>query len=190
MAVCVASACAASYGGYSTPEIKVTSYEAPAVKTASYSSYAAPEVKTASYGYAAVPELKKAPIPIVRFNLNDDNYGTFNFDHLSGDGTSVTEEGHLKSLPGDLEGPVSVMSGAYSFLGDDGVTYKVTWTADGKKLRPFFDSVSCLIVGYLNIFQRMDSVPSVTTSPPHHQSQSSLSEPTPRLRLTHPTRPL
>lgn len=88
----------------------------------------------ASYSTYAAPELKKAPIPIVRFNLNDDNYGTFAFDHLSGDGTSVSEEGHLKSLPGDLEGPVSVMSGAYSFLGDDGVTYKVTWTADGKRL--------------------------------------------------------
>ncbi|OXA48982.1 Endocuticle structural glycoprotein SgAbd-2 [Folsomia candida] len=119
LTVCIASTCAASYGGYSTPEIRVTSYDAPAVKTASYSSYAAPEVKMASYSTYAAPELKKAPIPIVRFNLNDDNYGTFAFDHLSGDGTSVSEEGHLKSLPGDLEGPVSVMSGAYSFLGDD-----------------------------------------------------------------------
>jgi len=134
----VAAASAMPNYGYSAPEIRVSSYDAPIVKAAMPSyGYSAPELKTASYGYA-VPELKKAPIPIVRFNLDNDHYGSFNFDHVSGDGTTVSESGRLKDL-GDKEGPVSVKTGSYSYLGDDGHTYAVSWTADENGFRAVGD---------------------------------------------------
>lgn len=48
---------------------------------------------------------------------------------MTGDGTVQTGSGHLKDL-GGKEGPVQVMSGSYSFTGDDGKVYRTDWTAD------------------------------------------------------------
>jgi len=41
----------------------------------------------------------------------------------------VHEQGQLRDL-GDKEGPVVVTSGSYSYIGTDGRTYTVNWTAD------------------------------------------------------------
>ena len=58
--------------GYSAPEIRVSSYDAPAP---------APAVRTESYGsYSAAPALKAAVVPIVKHMLRNDNSGNYNLE--------------------------------------------------------------------------------------------------------------
>ncbi|ODN00858.1 Larval cuticle protein LCP-17 [Orchesella cincta] len=78
---------------------------------------------------AAPGSLKSERIPIVKFLLDDNNAGTYSLNTVSGDGSITNVEGRSKDL-GDLEGPVTVKRGSYSFIGDDGKTYKVEWVAD------------------------------------------------------------
>ncbi|ODM98783.1 Endocuticle structural glycoprotein SgAbd-2 [Orchesella cincta] len=126
-AVCVAatSALPGDYG--SSPSI------IRRVVSPSYGAQKEPIVlKTSVPSYAALPEVIrqiKKTIPIVKFRLDSDNYGNYNHESVSGDGSIITEAGSLKDL-GDEEGPVTVSRGSYSFIGDDGKTYKVDWVAD------------------------------------------------------------
>lgn len=85
-------------------------YEAPALKTPSY-SYEMPETKVV-----------KKIIPIVSQEVHDDNYGTFKSQFVSGDGTTLHESGQLKDL-GAKEGPSVVKQGAYTFTSPEGKTF-------------------------------------------------------------------
>ncbi|CAL8110068.1 unnamed protein product [Orchesella dallaii] len=125
-AVCVAAANAVPYGSasYSAPLIRRVVTSPPS------KSYGEPiEVKAEIPSYAAYPEALKKMIPILKLRLENDNKGTYNLETVSGDGSKITEQGSLKDL-GDKEGPVTVSRGSYSFVGDDGKTYTVDWTAD------------------------------------------------------------
>ncbi|CAL8110307.1 unnamed protein product [Orchesella dallaii] len=129
-AVCVTAANAVP-GGYGS-----SSYSSPLiinrrlVSPSPPKSYEKPiEVKAEIPSYAEYPEALKKLIPILKLRLENDNKGTYDLESISGDGSKITEQGSLKDL-GDKEGPVTVSRGSYSFVGDDGKTYKVDWTAD------------------------------------------------------------
>lgn len=54
------------------------------------------------------------------------------FRFEAADGTKVEQDGTLKDIP-DEEGKPSqgeIANGSYSYVGDDGQTYSVTYTAD------------------------------------------------------------
>ena len=86
-------------------------------------SYASPQAETRTY----------KQVPIVRFLLDNDHRGTFNLETVSGDGSTFSKQGQLRNLGGS-EGPVSVMSGSYSFV-EDGKTYTVNYVADENGFR-------------------------------------------------------
>jgi len=107
------------------PVIKVSSYEAPV-----RSSYEAPVASYDSYGESLTKDVvAKKHIPIVSYNHQDDNKGSYKLDVKTGHGITHTETGTLKDLNGK-EGPVSIKSGSYSYTGPDNKVYSVTWTAD------------------------------------------------------------
>ena len=53
--------------------------------------------------------------------------GSFEYGYEQTDGQTVAVRGEQRTI-GDQVG--TVMRGSYSFVGDDGVTYTVTWVAD------------------------------------------------------------
>jgi len=52
----------------------------------------------------------------------DDNYGTYNLEFKTGDGTSQVESGKLMDF-GTKEGPTVVKEGSYSFTSPEGQTF-------------------------------------------------------------------
>lgn len=125
--MCVAATCAAPSSSYGFVRSDKVSYDTPVVRIST--TTAAPYIEKHSYGYDE-PKLKiHKMIPILRYILKDDNYGKYHLETASADGSLLEQEGHLKDL-GDAEGPVQVTSGSFSFIGDDGKTYTVRFTAD------------------------------------------------------------
>ena len=66
-------------------------------------------------------------VAIVRMDSTQNEDGSFQYGYETSDGTSADVTGETKQI-GEEVG--TVMSGSYSVVGDDGVTYTVTWTAD------------------------------------------------------------
>ncbi|KAM7356641.1 larval cuticle protein 65Ag1-like [Cochliomyia hominivorax] len=58
----------------------------------------------------------------------------FKYSFETSDGTAAEEEGHLKNI-GTEEEAISV-KGSYKYVGDDGVTYEVKYTADENGFQP------------------------------------------------------
>lgn len=58
----------------------------------------------------------------------------FNFDFETSDGASQQAQGQLKQF--DEDNFAVVQSGSYKYIGDDGQTYVVDWTADEKGFHP------------------------------------------------------
>lgn len=53
---------------------------------------------------------------------------TFKYDFETSDGASQSATGQLKQI--DEDNAAVVQSGSYKYIGDDGHTYEVEWTAD------------------------------------------------------------
>lgn len=53
---------------------------------------------------------------------------SFRLSYESADGTKVNQDGYLKQIT--PEGAGEVMQGGFSYIGDDGITYSITYTAD------------------------------------------------------------
>ncbi|KAJ9574173.1 hypothetical protein L9F63_008429, partial [Diploptera punctata] len=70
---------------------------------------------------AAAPPDKE--IPIVAYENDVGFDGTYKYSYESGDGTKVQESGKLS-------GENEAVSGSFSYVGVDGVTYTITYTAD------------------------------------------------------------
>lgn len=65
---------------------------------------------------------------------NDVGRDDFSFELELSDGTSQKAQGQLKHVDG--EHSAIVQSGSYKFKGDDGLTYKIEWTADELGFHP------------------------------------------------------
>lgn len=59
---------------------------------------------------------------------------SYKFGFETSDGTQHDEEGQLKNVGTDDE--TIVVKGSYKYVGDDGVTYQVSYTADENGFQP------------------------------------------------------
>ncbi|XP_063540274.1 endocuticle structural glycoprotein SgAbd-3-like [Cydia strobilella] len=81
-----------------------------------------------SYSSASASASASSQAEILRFD-NEINEEGFRYAYETSDGTKAQQEGRV--IPGSKpeEGSLQV-SGSYSYVGDDGQTYSVTYTAD------------------------------------------------------------
>ncbi|XP_059217315.1 larval cuticle protein 65Ag1-like [Stomoxys calcitrans] len=77
-----------------------------------------------------------APRPDAEVLKNESDVGpeSYNFAYATSDGITAQEEGHLQNIGSENEA-ISV-KGQYSYTGDDGQTYTVTYTADENGFQP------------------------------------------------------
>ncbi|GAB0088605.1 hypothetical protein DMENIID0001_030620 [Sergentomyia squamirostris] len=77
-------------------------------------------------------------IPILRFSNNvNAGDGSYDFDYQTGNGIMHQEEGHVNNF--GTEQSEQVVSGSYSYTGDDGKTYTVSYRADANGFQPVGD---------------------------------------------------
>uniref|UniRef100_A0A1B0GQ22 Cuticular protein n=1 Tax=Phlebotomus papatasi TaxID=29031 RepID=A0A1B0GQ22_PHLPP len=77
-------------------------------------------------------------IPILRYNNNvNAGDGTYEFDYATGNGIMAHEQGHVNNF--GSEQSEQVVSGGYSYTGDDGKTYTVSYKADANGFQPVGD---------------------------------------------------
>ncbi|XP_059610281.1 endocuticle structural glycoprotein SgAbd-8-like [Phlebotomus argentipes] len=77
-------------------------------------------------------------IPILRFSNNvNAGDGSYDFDYATGNGIMHQEQGHVNNFGTDQS--EQVVSGAYSYTGDDGKTYSVSYRADANGFQPVGD---------------------------------------------------
>ncbi|XP_052845815.1 larval cuticle protein 65Ag1-like [Drosophila gunungcola] len=81
----------------------------------------------------AVALAAPADVSIVKSN-SDVGPESFKYDWETSDGQSAQAEGQLKNIGSENEA-ISVQ-GSYKFVGDDGVTYQVTYIADENGFQP------------------------------------------------------
>lgn len=68
------------------------------------------------------------PVPIISQDMDIDPEGRFHWSYEGGDGTKQNQEGEVKQVDKDVA--INVLRGSFSYVGSDGVTYSVTYTAD------------------------------------------------------------
>ncbi|RVE46293.1 hypothetical protein evm_009012 [Chilo suppressalis] len=76
-------------------------------------------------------------VQILRYDTNNDGLGTYNFLYELSDKSSRQEQGELKNVGTDEE--ALVMRGSYTWVGPDGLEYKVTYVADENGFQPTID---------------------------------------------------
>lgn len=75
------------------------------------------------------------PIPIVKQALSGpDPEGTYSYSYETGNGIQAQEEGHLKHEDNDAE--VMEARGSFSYTGDDGQVYQVSYVANENGFQP------------------------------------------------------
>ncbi|XP_039294336.1 endocuticle structural glycoprotein SgAbd-3 [Nilaparvata lugens] len=94
-------------------------------------------------GAVAVQAIMAAPqgsakqqVPIVAQDQDINFDGTYHYSFEGGDGTRATQDGVLKQTP---DGAGEVSQGSFSYVGDDGKTYGLTYTADENGYQPSGD---------------------------------------------------
>lgn len=75
-------------------------------------------------------ESKYRHIPIVSYQNVQDHDGSFNYAYENGDGTRQQQTGQLKQSNFDPKNVGEAVQGEYSYQGDDGQNYQVTYIAD------------------------------------------------------------
>ncbi|GLH03052.1 Cuticle protein CP14.6 [Gryllus bimaculatus] len=80
-------------------------------------------------------ELRPGVIPVLQRTDVRDDVGQFSLSYLSGDGTSVSEQGALKPTA-DHKDHVLVKQGSYQYTSPEGELIKVTYVADEGGFRP------------------------------------------------------
>ncbi|XP_055846615.1 larval cuticle protein 65Ag1-like [Episyrphus balteatus] len=88
-------------------------------------------VFVALFGLALAAPAEEASIVRSISNVNADGY---QFAVETSDGKAHSEEGQIKN-PGSEDEAISV-KGQYSYIGDDGVTYSVSYIADENGFQP------------------------------------------------------
>ncbi|KAK7792909.1 hypothetical protein R5R35_008335 [Gryllus longicercus] len=79
------------------------------------------------------PDAPTKFIPILQSSDVRDDHGQFSLSYLSGDGTSVSEQGALKTVDKEL---VLVKQGSYQYTSPEGELIKVTYVADEGGFKP------------------------------------------------------
>nr|QGT33354.1 cuticular protein 1 [Microplitis mediator] len=74
------------------------------------------------------------PIAIVRQSQDSSPDGSYQYSYETENGISVDEQGQPVAQGPD--GPAVVAQGGYQYVGDDGVTYQVRYTADETGFHP------------------------------------------------------
>ncbi|EEZ98926.1 pupal cuticle protein 36 [Tribolium castaneum] len=80
------------------------------------------------------PVSANAKIAIVRFDSDNPGDGTYKYSYETENRISHEESGQLKNPGTDNE--ISAVQGQFSYTGDDGATYSITYTADENGFRP------------------------------------------------------
>lgn len=75
-------------------------------------------------------------IPIVYQEMDLLPEGSFHWSYEGADGSKAAQEGALKS---NGEEELLVQKGSYSYVGDDGLTYSVSYVADENGFQPVGD---------------------------------------------------
>merc|ERR1711962_1448251 len=103
---------------------------APSETVSSYRSYQDNNVGAESRinNVAVRPQVK-----IVRNEFSGPNDGNWNYAYESENGIRQEARGEMRSIGNEL---VNVMSGSYSYVGPDGLTYQVDWYADETGFHP------------------------------------------------------
>lgn len=83
-----------------------------------------------------LPDSKYRNIPIVSHSNVLGHDGSFNYAFENGDGTRVQQNGELKQSDFDPKNAGEAVQGEYSYQGDDGQTYQLTYIADEFGYRP------------------------------------------------------
>ncbi|KAJ6634057.1 Flexible cuticle protein 12 [Pseudolycoriella hygida] len=85
-----------------------------------------------------ISEVLSAPqgdVQVLRYDNNNQGSGNYVYTYELSNGQIHSEAGGLSDADGDGE-PVVVVSGGYSYVGDDGITYWVNYTADEDGYHP------------------------------------------------------
>ncbi|KAG5675016.1 hypothetical protein PVAND_004956 [Polypedilum vanderplanki] len=82
---------------------------------------------------------EKQQIPILSLEQNLNHDGEFNYAFETGDGTRVQQNGQLRQSSFDPKNVGEAVQGAFSYQGDDGQTYALSYTADENGYRPVGD---------------------------------------------------
>ncbi|EDW33403.1 GL15558 [Drosophila persimilis] len=86
-----------------------------------------------AFALFAVAAARPSDVQIVRLD-SDVGVEKYSFALETSDGTKKQEDGVLKNTGHEDE--AIVVHGSYSFVGDDGVTYTVTYVADENGFQP------------------------------------------------------
>lgn len=73
-------------------------------------------------------------MPIVKQESQVNGDGSYSYSFETGDGTKAEQSGQLKNLGPDDDG--ETVTGSFSYVGPDGVTYSVTYIADENGYQP------------------------------------------------------
>jgi len=130
------------YTGYGSPSEPVVSFvsdnslsgygdRSGAASSTFVSSAPANSFAQASSGLGLAKNVDS--IGLVRSTHVNDNHGNWNYMYEADNGIFQEATGKMKTL-GDTE--VHVMSGSYSYIGPDGLTYQVDWYADETGYHP------------------------------------------------------
>ncbi|XP_023704618.1 endocuticle structural glycoprotein SgAbd-3 [Cryptotermes secundus] len=82
------------------------------------------------------PQTQKEPVPIISLENNVNFDGTYNYAYEGGDGTKVQQSGQLKVVGPEPDKAGEVSQGSFTYIGEDGKTYSVSYTADEKGYVP------------------------------------------------------
>ncbi|XP_075232904.1 endocuticle structural glycoprotein SgAbd-3-like isoform X2 [Lycorma delicatula] len=75
----------------------------------------------------------KQTVPIVSQDQDINFDGTYHYSFEGGDGTRASQEGQLKQTP---DGAGEISQGSFSYVGDDGKNYGLTYVADENGFQP------------------------------------------------------
>ncbi|CAB3242932.1 unnamed protein product [Arctia plantaginis] len=81
---------------------------------------------------AAAPQSQD--VQVVKLVSDNDGLGTYNFEYEQSDGSKRQEKGELRNVGAEDE--FVAMSGSYTWVGPDGVTYIVKYIADENGFQP------------------------------------------------------
>ncbi|CRK99897.1 CLUMA_CG013200, isoform A [Clunio marinus] len=84
-----------------------------------------------------IDDNKYRNIPIIALENKIEHDGSFRYSFENGDGTRAEQNGELKYV--DNENAGEAVQGGYSYQGDDGKVYSLTYTADENGYRPVGD---------------------------------------------------
>ncbi|KAK0174860.1 hypothetical protein PV327_010581 [Microctonus hyperodae] len=95
-------------------------------------------VNAQHYGGQQSQSRAQEPVPIVYQTQDIQPDGAYQYSYETGDGTKKNEQGTLGQAS-DENGPAINAQGGYSFVGDDGAVYSLTYTADENGFQPVAD---------------------------------------------------